>query len=40
MAEVPAVLKVRRYGQSKMRTLQVIGEHLGLMRQMAFTRRK
>jgi dolichol-phosphate mannosyltransferase len=40
MVEVPAVLNVRRYGQSKMRTLQVIGEHLGLMRQMAFTRRK
>ncbi len=38
MVEVPAVLNVRRYGQSKMRTLQVIGEHLGLMRQMAFSR--
>jgi|694.fasta_scaffold37748_3 dolichol-phosphate mannosyltransferase len=39
MVEVPAVLNVRRYGQSKMRTMQVIGEHLGLMRQMAFSRR-
>jgi dolichol-phosphate mannosyltransferase len=31
MVEVPAVLNVRRYGQSKMRTLSVIGDHLKLM---------
>ena len=31
MVEVPAVLNVRRYGQSKMRTVQVICDHLKLM---------
>lgn len=38
MVEVPAVLNVRKYGQSKMRTLQVIGDHLKLMRQIALRR--
>lgn len=37
--EVPAQLKTRKFGQSKMRLLRVTGEHLALMSWIAFGKR-
>ena len=36
VAEIPAVLSVRRFGESKMKTARVIRAHLGLLRRLLF----